>query len=89
MISSPLFAQSDFYTHPHFTIDSGGGQSSGGGFTLIGTIGQPEVSSTAMSGGGYTLTGGFWGGSGGNTSLLNSEEGNVDSIYLPLIVRDK
>ena len=42
------------------TVDGGGGTSSGGGYTLSGTIGQPDAG--ALSGGGYTLLGGFWGG---------------------------
>ncbi len=42
-----------------YTIDGGGGTSSGGNFTLSGTIGQPDAGPT-MSGGNFTLTGGFW-----------------------------
>lgn len=42
-----------------FTIDGGGGPSSGGDFTLNGTIGQPEAGT--MSGDNYSLAGGFWG----------------------------
>lgn len=42
-----------------YTIDGGGGTSSGGSFTLSGTIGQPDAGPT-MSGGSFTLTGGFW-----------------------------
>ena len=41
-----------------FTIDGGGGTSSGGAYSLSGTIGQPDAG--RMSGGGYTLEGGFW-----------------------------
>jgi hypothetical protein len=42
-----------------FTIDGGGGMfSTGGGYALGGTIGQPDAG--AMSGGGFALTGGFW-----------------------------
>jgi len=40
------------------TIDGGGGRSSGGGFTLTGTIGQPDAAYSA--GGDYELLGGFW-----------------------------
>lgn len=39
------------------TIDGGGGTSTGGDFTLVGTIGQPEAG--ASSGGDYELLGGF------------------------------
>ena len=45
-----------------FTIDGGGGLSTGSGFELEGTIGQFDAGQ-AMSGGGFTLTGGFWTGS--------------------------
>lgn len=41
-----------------FTLDGGGGQSSGGAYTLTGTIGQPDAGEA--SGGNYTLQGGFW-----------------------------
>ena len=42
------------------TIDGGGGTSSGDGYTIIGTIGQPDASTTAMTGGQYAMEGGFW-----------------------------
>ncbi len=45
------------------TIDGGGGASTGGGFELRGTIGQPDAG--AMSGGAFALSGGFWTGAGG------------------------
>jgi len=41
-----------------FTIDGGGGTSTGGVYAVSGTIGQPDAG--FMSGGNYTLTGGFW-----------------------------
>src|SRR5438445_2483576 len=41
-----------------FTIDGGGGTSTGGVFSASGTIGQPDAG--IASGGGYTLSGGFW-----------------------------
>jgi hypothetical protein len=41
------------------TIDGGGGTSTGGVYTVSGTIGQPDAGT--MSGGNYTLNGGFWG----------------------------
>jgi hypothetical protein len=42
------------------TIDCGGGVSVGGGFTLTGTLGQPDAGSLAA--GGLELAGGFLGG---------------------------
>ena len=47
------------YSIDWFTIDGGGGTSTGGVYTLIGTIGQPDAGT--LSGGTYTLAGGFWG----------------------------
>jgi hypothetical protein len=39
---------------------TGGGTSSGGAYTMVATVAQPEVS-LATSGGDYTLVGGVWG----------------------------
>lgn len=44
-----------------FTIDGGGGKSTGGTFELNGTIGQPDAGGP-MTGGTFSLTGGFWAG---------------------------
>ena len=41
-----------------FTIDGGGGTSTGGAFSVSGTIAQPDAG--ALSGGNFTLQGGFW-----------------------------
>ena len=41
------------------TIDGGGGTSTGGVYSVTGTIGQPDAGT--MSGGSFTLQGGFWG----------------------------
>ena len=42
------------------TLDGGGGTSTGGVYTVTGTIGQPDASQQAMTGGNYSLVGGFW-----------------------------
>ena len=51
-----------------YTIDGGGGRSStGGGFDLAGTIGQPDAASNpTLTGGTFELTGGFWPLAGGS-----------------------
>lgn len=54
----PLPAQT--YSIPWSTIDGGGGTSTGGVYSVSGTIGQPDASSTPMTNGQYSLTGGFW-----------------------------
>lgn len=59
-----------------WTVDGGGTTgSSGGGYTLGGTAGQPDEG--VLSGGGYTLTGGFWSGAA-----------NEYPVYLPLVLRE-
>ncbi len=45
---------------PWYTIDGGGGTSTGGAFSLSGTIGQADASGP-MTGGNFSLTGGYWG----------------------------
>jgi len=47
------------YTIDWSTIDGGGGTSTGGVYSVSGTIGQPDAGT--KSGGNYTLQGGFWG----------------------------
>jgi hypothetical protein len=41
-----------------WTVDGGGGESTGEGYTLKGTIGQPDAG--YLEGGEYALHGGFW-----------------------------
>lgn len=41
-----------------FTIDNGGDVATGGDFTLVGVIGQPDAGPT-LTGGDFSLTGGF------------------------------
>src|SRR5690349_11650624 len=51
--------QAQNYSIDWFTIDGGGGTSTGGVYTVSGTIGQPDAGH--MSGGNFTVDGGFWG----------------------------
>ena len=51
-------ASAQNYSLDWFTIDGGGGTSTGGSYSLSGTIGQPDAGT--MTGGNYSLTGGFW-----------------------------
>jgi hypothetical protein len=52
-------AMAQNYSIDWYTIDSGGGTSTGGVYTVSGTIGQPDAGK--LTGGNYTLEGGFWG----------------------------
>lgn len=47
------------YSIDWFTIDGGGGTSTGGVFSVSGTIGQPDAGGP-MTNGQYSVTGGFW-----------------------------
>lgn len=67
------------YTLDWWTLDGGGQTSSAGsGYTLEGTIGQPDAAQ--WQGGKYTLAGGFW----------SPGEGASPPrwwVYLPLVMR--
>ena len=69
-------AAQEGYELSWWTAD-GGGQtfSTGGGYSLGGTIGQPDAG--VMSGPDYTLAGGFW---SGGTAIYR--------VYLPLALRN-
>jgi len=78
LLAGGVRAQRDAgYTLDWWTVDGGGQtQPSGTGYTLSGTIGQPDAG--GWSGGGYTLSGGFWGG-GAVVEYI---------VYLPVILRN-
>jgi hypothetical protein len=61
------------------TVDGGGQTSTGGGYTLSGTVGQPDPG--LLTGGEYTLGGGFW--AGGAVAAPGAYR-----EYLPLVLRD-
>ena len=54
-----LRASAQSFSIDWFTIDGGGGTSTGGVFSVSGTIGQPDAG-TPMSGGNFSVSGGFW-----------------------------
>jgi hypothetical protein len=76
LITLPVLAQSGgAYNLEWNTSDGGGGTfSTGGDWSLGGTIGQADAGS--LAGGVFTLNGGFWAGGG----LLKA-------FFLPLIVK--
>ena len=63
-IAPAAFAQ---YSVTWYTIDGGGGTSTGASYSVSGTIGQPDAG-PALVGATYTVTGGFWTGIGGSGS---------------------
>jgi len=73
-IGMPVLAATGSLDLTWFTIDGGGGASSGGGYQLIGSLGQPDAG--RLAGGAYTLSGGFWG-----------DATEQYAIFLPLVMR--
>jgi hypothetical protein len=54
-----LSVRAQNYSIDWFTIDGGGGASTGGVYQVAGTIGQPDAGGP-MNGGNFSVTGGFW-----------------------------
>jgi hypothetical protein len=73
------------YSIDWFTIDGGGGTSTGGVYSVSGTIGQPDAG--VLSGGNYTIVGGFWGGiipiqtEGGPTLYIQNLLNGTAKVY--------
>jgi len=60
-----------------WTVDTGGQTfSTGGSYSLGGTIGQPDAG--LLTGDGYRLEGGFW---------IGGAAGGVYRVYLPVVMR--
>jgi hypothetical protein len=74
LFTSLAFADGPGYDLSWSTVDGGGGTLTGGGYTLMGTAGQPDAG-PALEGGSYSLVGGFWGG-----------VAQYD-VYVPLVIR--
>ena len=75
MIGGGAVAQ-EGYDLSLWTADGGGETfSTGGNYSLGGTVGQPDAG--LLTGPGYTLAGGFWSGAGGPYR-----------VYLPLVMRN-
>src|SRR5436305_10351087 len=86
--STSMFAQS--YSIDWFTIDGGGGTSTGGVYSVSGTIGQPDAGK--MSGGNFSLDGGFWSivalQTPGGPTLFVQRTGSAVRVYWPLSATD-
>ncbi len=59
VLMTALAACAQSYSVDWYSIDGGGGTSTGGVYSVAGTIGQPDAGH--MSGGNYSLDSGFWG----------------------------
>ena len=60
LLGTLTVATAQNYSIDWFAIDGGAGTSTGGGYALSGTIGQPDANQQPMTGGNVSLTGGFW-----------------------------
>jgi hypothetical protein len=78
-VASLVWAQSGPLEIPWFTIDGGGGvASTGGDFSLSGSVGQPDT--IAAVGSVFGLRGGFW-----DAAISLGEF--AGAVYLPLVLR--
>lgn len=76
--TTALTAGSQGYDLSWWTVDGGGGSLSlEGGYSLSGSLGQPDTG--ALVSNDYILSGGFW--SGGALA------GGLHRVYLPLVLR--
>ena len=80
-------ARAQTYSIDWFKIAGGGGTSTGGTFTVSGTIGQHDAGGP-MTGGNYSLTGGFWSlisvvQTAGAPTLTITHSGNTVKILWP------
>lgn len=64
-----------------FTVDGGGDKTSGGNYSLTGTVGQPDVNQYVLAGGNYVLSGGFWG------HVSPGQGGGGNDVFLPIVIK--
>jgi hypothetical protein len=60
LLALSVTAKAQTYSIDWFTIDGGGGTSTGGAYTVSDTIGQPDANAQPMTGSNFSLVGGFW-----------------------------
>ena len=77
LVPLALALANDGYDLSWWTADGGGGNSTGGSYSLSGTAGQPDAG--VLTGGSYSLAGGFWGGA----AVVAPDH----LLYLPIVRR--
>ena len=77
LIATVVYAQGD-YDLSWWTVDSGGGQSNGDVFSLLGVVGQPDAG--VLQGGDFILAGGFLSG-------VTAPPPPVYNQLLPLVIK--
>ena len=78
LVTSSALAGVEVFSLPWWSVDGGGGTSSGGAYTLHGSAGQPDAG--RMQGGSFSLAGGFWGGG-------TAPQPNQENVFLPMVIR--
>ena len=81
----PVISFAQQYSIDWYKIAGGGGTSTGGVYSVSGTIGQHDAG-VAMTGGNYSLTGGFWAlisvvQTPGAPTLYIAGSGNTVTVY--------
>ncbi len=74
-LATAAVAQIGGYSLNWWTIDNGGGSSTGSTYSLSGTIGQPDAGN--LSSGSYRLEGGFW--------AVGPRVITYQHVYLPVV----
>ncbi len=85
LILQPSTSQAQQYSIDWYKVAGGGGTSTGGVYSVSGTIGQHDAGGP-MTGGNYSLTGGFWAlisvaQTPGAPTLYISHAGNAVTVY--------
>jgi hypothetical protein len=73
--NDPVAPKNGSYDLAWNTVDGGGDTSIGGGYALMGTIGQSDAGAL-INGGGFSLNGGFWVGAASQYK-----------VYLPVVIK--
>jgi len=60
MVALCVSAHAQSFSIDWFTIDGGGGTSTGGVYSLSGIHGQPDANAQPLTGDNFSLIGGFW-----------------------------
>jgi hypothetical protein len=76
--AGPVYAQSSLAL-TNWSVDGGGGASSGSGYTINAASGQPDAGQ--MGGGNFNVVGGFWSSDGAAVAPTPSKV----KIYLPIV----
>jgi hypothetical protein len=85
LLGSAALAQVGGFGVDQYTVDGGGGTSTGGGFAVSGTIGQPDAGTMRSSDNLYAVESGFWAANADPLAALLagfSAEGAADHVLL-------